>query len=127
MREAYADLVSLEPDLDLCGAEGSAEEALAALESAPCDLVLTDVRLPGMDGIALTKRLRETRPELPVFVVSGHEDDVYVKRALEAGATAFLSKRDLSRTLVGAVREALGAPRPLKEGAAGPQALGLAT
>lgn len=126
MRAAYADLIALEPGLDLCGEAETAEDALVALDSAPCDLVVTDVRLPGMDGIALTERLRHAYPGLPVLVVSGHQDDVYVRRALDAGAVAFLPKRDLSRTLAGAVRDALGAPRLSEAGAPGAGAVGLA-
>lgn len=72
----------------------SAEEALAAIEEAPPDLVVTDVVLPGRTGIALTEELRETygRMELPVIVVSSrdHLDDV--ARGYEAGADDYLTK-----------------------------------
>ncbi len=113
MREAYARLLDREADLEVMGMAESAEEAFALLDGRPCDLVIADVSLPGMDGIAMVERLRARRPDLVALVVSAYEEEVYVRRAREAGAHAFLSKRDLGATLPDAIREALrGDGRP---------------
>lgn len=108
MRDAYARVLARETDLELAGVAASAEEALATFDGTPCDLVVADVSLPGMDGIRLVERLRARRPGLTALVISGYEEEVYARRAREAGAHAFLSKRGLERTLPEAIREALG-------------------
>ena len=105
MREAYASVIGAEPDFDLCGSVESAEEAIEALrDDGPCDLVVTDIRLPGLSGIDLVGHLRASRPDLPVVVVSGHEDDVHVRRALDAGAAQFVSKGTLATSFVTTLR-----------------------
>jgi DNA-binding NarL/FixJ family response regulator len=108
--------------MEVCGIAGSAEEALDAFDAAAYDLVIADVSLPGMDGIALVGRLRERRPDLPALVISGFEEEMYARRALEAGAYAFLSKRGLDRQLPAVIREAIGgdgqsSPPPSPSGA----------
>lgn len=118
MREAYASVLALEPDLHLTGQAASAEEALRVLESVPCDLVVTDMMLPGMSGVDLIERVHQTRPALPMLVISGHEEDLYAQRARDAGAVGFLPKSNLARTLADAIRDILGpngqdgGPRP---------------
>ncbi len=107
MRDAYAMLLDLEPDLELTGVAESAEAFLEVLAETECDLVVTDLSLPGMDGIQLLDRLREARPGLPAIVISAHEELSYQKRARKAGARAYLTKRDLATSLGPAVREVL--------------------
>lgn len=107
LRQALADTLAREPDLVLCGSAATAEEALDALADLRCDLVVTDLALPSMDGAALTERLAPLRPGLPVVVLSVHDDGLYERRAREAGARAFLSKRDAAATLVPTLRRVL--------------------
>lgn len=108
MRDAYVRVLSAEPDLVLCGQAETAERALAALAETVCDLVVTDVRLPGMSGIDLTAQIHERWPALPVVVITGHEDSLFERMAQEAGATAFLPKRLAATHLLGTIRTALG-------------------
>lgn len=110
MREAYASVFALEDDLDLIGSAGSAEEAFEALVGngdPPCDLVVTDYRLPGMTGADLVRRLRARFPTLCALVVSGYEDEAFAREARDAGAAAFLRKRDLIQTLVPTIHDVL--------------------
>ena len=107
MRDAYAMLLDLESGLELSGVAESAEAFLEALPQAECDLVVTDLSLPGMDGIELLNRLREARPGLPAIVISAHEEARYRERAQRAGARAYLTKRDLAGKLGPTVREVL--------------------
>ncbi len=104
MRQAYESLLDLEPDLELCGALESAEAFFDVLGETTCDLVVTDLSLPGMDGIALVRRLREEHPEIPAIVISAHEELSYRERAARAGARAYLTKRDLARQLGHTIR-----------------------
>lgn len=110
LRSVYADVLRFEPGLHLSGQASSAEEALVVLESVPCDLLVTDLMLPGMSGVDLVMRLRSVRPSLPAMVISGHEESVYAERARAAGAVAFLPKSTLARTLVETIREVLSRP-----------------
>ena len=92
----------------------TAEEALQLLESEPVDLGVFDVRLPGMDGLALLSRARELWRDLPVIVVSGHAETPDVVEAMRRGAFDFFSKPvDRDRVLV-SVKNAL-ARRSLEE------------
>ncbi|MFL5272989.1 MAG: sigma-54-dependent transcriptional regulator, partial [Anaeromyxobacteraceae bacterium] len=92
----------------------TAEEALKLLESEPVDLGIFDVRLPGIDGLALLSRARELWRDLPVIVVSGHAETPDVVEAMKRGAIDFFSKPvDRDRVVV-SVRNAL-ARRSLEE------------
>jgi DNA-binding NtrC family response regulator len=85
----------------------SAEEALPLIESEPVDLGLFDVRLPGMDGLALLQKARELWRDLPVIVISGHADTPDVVEAMRRGAVDFFGKPvDRDRVVV-SVRNAL--------------------
>lgn len=70
----------------------SAEAALQSLDSAQPNVVLTDLRMPGMDGLQLLQRLQITRPALPVIILTAHGDVPEAVRATQEGAVAFLTK-----------------------------------
>lgn len=74
------------------GEAGSGKEALRLLASADADLALVDIAMEEMDGIELTRQLKERDPELHVLIVSMHNDTHYVRAALEAGASGYLVK-----------------------------------
>jgi len=86
----------------------SAEEFLQSgtLSSAAC--LITDVRMPGLDGLELQRRVSLDRPGLPVIFVSAHYDDEPRRRAMSQGAAAFLYKPFDAVDLLGAVERALG-------------------
>jgi FixJ family two-component response regulator len=86
----------------------SAEEFLQSgtLSSAAC--LITDVRMPGLDGLELQRRVSLDRPGLPVIFVSAHYDDETRRRAMSQGAAAFLYKPYDAVDLLGAVERALG-------------------
>jgi DNA-binding NtrC family response regulator len=97
----------LEPEGYTVSEAESAEEALKLLEGEPVDLGVFDIRLPGMDGLALLSRARELWRDLPVIVISGHADTSDVVDAVKRGAADFFSKPvDRERVLV-SVRNAL--------------------
>ncbi len=107
VREVYSNILAQTDGICMCGIAATAEDALAALGDLACDLVVTDVRLPGMSGIDLVERLMASRPELLVLVVSGHEEAVFEDRALKAGAAAFLPKRLAATKLIPTVASLL--------------------
>jgi DNA-binding NtrC family response regulator len=92
-----AELVSaLEERLALRGfrARGvtTGADALAFLDSEPCDVVLLDVRMPGLGGLEVIRRIKEARPTLEVILLTGHGSAVSVEEGMEAGAFDYLMK-----------------------------------
>ena len=87
----------------------SAEEFLQSGTLAGALCLVTDVRMPGMDGIELQRRIRLERPELPVIFISAHQDDEARERALDEGAIRFLYKpfdgAELLRVIEAAVKD----------------------
>ena len=113
VRESYTLFLNMEADLEVCGAAGTAEDALEQLSTAEPDLLLVDVSLPGMSGIELLQKLRSEGAEVPALVVTGHDNDQYRRGAAEAGARGFVMKQEDPDVLVASIREALDeAPAP---------------
>jgi two-component system response regulator FixJ len=85
----------------------SAETFLAALDGAPPGCVIIDIRMPGMDGLALQRELRRRDSDLPVVIVTGHADVSLAVLAMKAGAVDFIEKPYSDRDLLRAVNAAL--------------------
>ena len=115
LREGIAMNLEAEPDLQVVAQADDAEAALVAFDEAAPDLVITDVSLPGMGGLELVKHLLTRRPDLPVLVVSRHDEDLYAERAVRAGARGYVSKVAGGRQIVQAVRRVLRGGLQLSE------------
>jgi FixJ family two-component response regulator len=85
----------------------SAEEFLQSGKLAEATCLITDVRMPGMDGIELQRRVRLERPELPIIFITAHYDDEIRRRALGGGAVEFLYKPFDGEDLLRAIDRAL--------------------
>ena len=84
--------VDQSPDLERVGSYSSGLEALKKIPSSASDVVLMDVRMPGISGIEVTKRLKDVRPLLFIFLISGFDDPHTAAQARKAGADAYLTK-----------------------------------
>ena len=104
MREGLRILLELEPDLGIAGEAENGQAALEAYADLQPDVVLMDVRMPGMDGVEATWRLRERWPEAPVIILTTFDDDEYVFEGLRAGAQGYLLKDVSGHDLAEAVR-----------------------
>ena len=104
MREGLHILLELEPGLEIVGEAEDGEAALSAYEKLQPDVVLMDVRMPGMDGVEATWRLRERWPEARVLILTTFDDDEYVFEGLRAGALGYLLKDVSGHDLAQAVR-----------------------
>ncbi|HWF01246.1 MAG TPA: response regulator FixJ [Caulobacteraceae bacterium] len=100
----------------------SGEALLADLTPDAAGCVLSDVRMPGMSGLDLLKRLRVSHPHLPVVVITGHGDVSLAVEAMKAGAANFIEKPFDDEALIGALNSALGQARA-PDGAAAERAI----
>ena len=104
VRGALAALLDLEADLTVVGEAGSGEAAVALARELSPDVVLMDVEMPGMDGIAATTLIRHTQPSVQVLMVTTFGRPGFLRRALAAGASGFVVKDTPARELADAVR-----------------------
>ena len=95
MREGLRTLLELEPDFDVVGEAGDGAAGLEAYAASTPDIVLMDIRMPGMDGVEATRRLRALHPGARVIILTTFDDEAYVFEGLRAGAQGYLLK-DLS-------------------------------
>lgn len=105
-REGLSTLLSVQPDLEVVGEAANGEEALALAERLRPDIVLMDLRMPVLDGVAATRRLHQRQPNCRVIVLTTFDDDESVFEALRAGAVGYLLKDAPSEKLFEAVRAA---------------------
>jgi two-component system response regulator DesR len=104
VRGALAALLALEHDLAVVAEVGRGDEVVAAAVREKADVVLMDVEMPGLDGIAATAALRKALPSCRVLVVTTFGRPGYLRRAVEAGASGFVVKDTPARQLAEAVR-----------------------
>lgn len=108
VRQGLALFIDREPDLMVCGEADGATSALQAIREAAPDFVVLDISLDGPDGLELLKTLRLRYPNLPVLVLSMHDEAVYAERALRAGANGYIMKQEATEKVLTAIRHILG-------------------
>jgi DNA-binding NarL/FixJ family response regulator len=107
MREGLRTLISRERDLTVCGEAETVGQALDAVANLKPDLVLTDITLPGRNGIALIKDICALNPTLLILVISMHDESLYAERVLHAGARGYIMKQESGPTMMQAIRQVL--------------------
>jgi DNA-binding NarL/FixJ family response regulator len=117
-RDGTRQILEAHPDIQVVGEAISGEIALALVNQLRPDVVLLDVRLPGMNGIEVAAQLTRDHPDVRVLMVSAYDEDEYVRGALEAGAAGYLSKTAPGKELVQAVRAVAGGASVLQSGLA---------
>ncbi|MEO3809195.1 response regulator transcription factor [Sphaerisporangium sp. B11E5] len=103
MRAGLIELLTADPAIEIAGEAATGREAVDRACRLSPDLVLMDVRMPGLDGIGATRELSRTAPEVRVLVLTTFEQDDYIFGALRAGASGFLLKRTRPEELIAAV------------------------
>jgi DNA-binding NarL/FixJ family response regulator len=106
-REGLRQLIERESDMTVCGDAADAAAALTGIAASPPDLVIVDISLGGTSGIELIKTVKSQYEDLPVLVVSMHEESLYAERALRAGAMGYVMKHEPSKTVKTAIRKVL--------------------
>lgn len=105
MREGMRTLLSLEPDIAVAGEAANGQEALQAALLLRPDVILMDIRMPGMDGVAATRAIRTVLPATKVLILTTFDDDAQVMEALLEGAAGYLTKDLPAEEIADAVRK----------------------
>lgn len=107
-REGLAAIINRQADLEVCCEASSPAEAISALARNQPDLMVTDLTMPGRSGIEFLKDVHAMLPELPMLVLSMHDEMLYAERALRAGARGYLMKDAGSAKLLEVIRRVAG-------------------
>jgi DNA-binding NarL/FixJ family response regulator len=108
VREGVSNLLALSQDIEVIGAAASAEEALARIPEAKPDVLLLDIKLPGLSGVELIRRLHAAGVLPPTLILTTFEDDELLFEGLRAGARGYLLKDISLEQLLEAIREIAG-------------------
>ena len=115
VRFGLAAIISLQSDMDVAGEASSGEEACALCARRPADVVLMDLRLPGIGGVEAIRRLRASHPELRFIVLTTYDGDEDIRKALDAGAQAYLLKGMSHEDVTSAIRKVHSGQRCIPE------------
>jgi len=107
VREWLTGMVSLEPDLEVCGQAGEAAAALAAVPKAHPELMVVDLSLPRGSGLELIKKMRAQFPDVRLLVLSMHEEASVAERAFRAGAHGYVVKGESGPRIIEGIRSVL--------------------
>lgn len=107
-RSGLKELIETEKDLHVCGEADTTTRAMAVIAANNPDLVIVDITLKGRNGIELIKELHRDSPELPILVLSMHEESLYAERAFRAGASGYIMKEETSESIIKAIRMVQG-------------------
>ena len=124
-RYGLSQLLQGEPDLAVWGEAGDATEAFAALKPPLPELVLADLAMPGRSVVEFIKDLRALHPELPVLILSTHDETVYAERVVRAGAWGYVMKSEGGKNLLKTIRQVLQGQPYLERGHGGEGVRGL--
>lgn len=106
VRDGLRAILATQPDLEVVGEAADGDEAVAAASRLRPDVVLMDLRMPGLDGAGATARITVELPDTNVLVLTTYDTDADILRAVEAGATGYLLKDTPREELFAAVRAA---------------------
>lgn len=106
-RDRLAQIINHEPDMQVCGEAGDAQEGLRVVQTSMPDLVIVDITLTGINGLELVRTLRALSLKMAVLVLSMHDESLYAERALRAGASGYITKRQPASEVVTAIRRVL--------------------
>jgi two-component system, NarL family, invasion response regulator UvrY len=105
VRMGFRLLLGGAPDFEVIAEAESGEQACKVFPETHPDVVVMDISMPGIGGLEALKRILTRQPDARVLMLSAHDDTIHPKRALEAGALGYLSKRSAPEALIAAVRQ----------------------
>ncbi len=115
VRDGIQAMLESEPDLEVVGEATNGQEALDLCRKLCPELVLMDVRMPVMDGLEATRKIKRECPETSVLIVTTYESSDYLFEAIKAGAAGYVLKNATKPQLSNAIRRTLGGESPLNQ------------
>ncbi len=106
-RERLAALIATDVGFTVCGEADNIQDGLKVIQNQLPDIAIVDITLRGSSGLELVKDLKALELEVPVLILSTHEESLYAERALQAGAKGYINKHEASATLLMAIRQVL--------------------
>jgi DNA-binding NarL/FixJ family response regulator len=107
LRKGLAELINQEPDLIVCGEAEEAPKAFEAVGVLNPDVALVDISLKGGNGLELIKNIKARYPDLPLLVLSMHDETLYAERALRAGSLGYIMKEEAIEKVLTAIRHVI--------------------
>ena len=105
VREGLKQILAKHSDLQVAGEAANGNDVLHLVRDDKWDVLVTDMSMPGRNGLELIKLVKQTQPALPVLVLSMYDEEQYAVRAIRAGASGYLNKESASEQLVSAIRK----------------------
>ena len=107
LRKGLAELINQEPDLNVCGEAEEAPKAFEAVGTLNPDVAVVDISLRGGNGLELIKNIKARYPDLPLLVLSMHDETLYAERALRAGSLGYIMKEEAIEKVLTAIRHVI--------------------
>jgi DNA-binding NarL/FixJ family response regulator len=114
-RERLSQLINHELDMEVCGEAETAQRAIQLIRETSPDLAIVDITLKGSSGLELIKSIKALSVNVPILVLSMHDESLYAERALRAGATGYITKNQAADEVLLAVRRVLAGEIYLSE------------
>lgn len=115
IREGLKQILSEQTDLVITAEASSGQQALEVVANQNFDIVLLDIGLPDQNGIEVLKEIKQTKPNLPVLILTMYSEEQYAIRLLKMGAAGYLSKESSPEQLVNAIRKILSGGKFLSQ------------
>jgi DNA-binding NarL/FixJ family response regulator len=106
-REGLVRMLGREKDLEICGEAGDYEKGIKGIQQLKPDLVLVDLELPGKSGLDLIKKVRSSKQDVKMLVVSMYDEALYADRVLRAGGDGYIMKEESPDEIIHAIRDVL--------------------
>ena len=126
VRAGLRRIVEESGEMEVVAEAADGKEAIQLVRKAPPDVAVIDISMPGLDGLEVLSQLQASDPQLPVLILTMHEEGQYVVRAIEAGAMGYITKQSAPEQLVKAIRKVHSGYRYLTDEAAEALALRIA-
>lgn len=115
VREGLKRIIEESGEMEVIAEAADGSEAIKkAMDTRP-DVAVVDISMPGMDGLEVVARLKDYTPEIPVLILTMHDEEQYVVRAVETGAMGYVTKQSAPEQLVDAVKKVFSGSRYLTE------------
>ncbi|MFC7289534.1 response regulator [Herminiimonas glaciei] len=105
IRDGLKQIISFVSNMAVAGEASNGEEVLQKLRSLQVDVLVLDMSMPGKSGIALIQQINAIKPDLPILVLSMHQESQYAVQAMRAGASGYITKNTASSQLIEGIRK----------------------